>query len=126
MPGYYIYVGSAFGSGGLQARLLHHCHVTSRPHWHIDYLRKVCKIINIWFLTDTMPYESYWVEMFATLPGYGQPLAGFGATDSKHNTHLFSTSQFPDIEQFRKAAGRQIKGCTLIHTATCKDVGVHV
>ena len=40
--GYYIYVGSAFGSGGLAARLRHHLKVSLTPHWHIenDHLRK--------------------------------------------------------------------------------------
>ncbi|MFN8566835.1 MAG: DUF123 domain-containing protein [Kouleothrix sp.] len=39
--GYYLYVGSAFGSGGITARLAHHQH---RPKplaaTHIDYLRE--------------------------------------------------------------------------------------
>ncbi len=38
-PGYYVYVGSAFGPGGLKARLAHHAGPAKSPHWHIDYLR---------------------------------------------------------------------------------------
>ena len=38
VPGFYAYVGSAFGSGGLRARLGHHLESTASPHWHIDYL----------------------------------------------------------------------------------------
>ncbi len=38
--GHYCYVGSAFGPGGLRARLRHHARPAARPHWHIDYLRR--------------------------------------------------------------------------------------
>ena len=38
LPGFYAYVGSAFGAGGLRARIGHHLESTAWPHWHIDYL----------------------------------------------------------------------------------------
>jgi Uri superfamily endonuclease len=41
VPGFYAYVGSAFGLGGLRARIGHHPESTAEPHWHIDYLLKV-------------------------------------------------------------------------------------
>jgi Uri superfamily endonuclease len=31
-PGYYIYVGRAFGPGGVQARVLRHCRKTKSKH----------------------------------------------------------------------------------------------
>jgi Domain of unknown function DUF123 len=37
--GFYVYVGSALGPGGVRARLAHHLKLSRRPHWHIDYLR---------------------------------------------------------------------------------------
>lgn len=36
VPGCYAYVGSAFGAGGLRARLGHHLQSNAAPHWHID------------------------------------------------------------------------------------------
>ena len=33
--GFYVYVGSALGPGGLRARVAHHQKVSQRPHWHI-------------------------------------------------------------------------------------------
>jgi Domain of unknown function DUF123 len=39
MPGWYVYIGSAFGPGGLRARIGHHTARAARPHWHIDHLR---------------------------------------------------------------------------------------
>ena len=49
-PGFYAYVGSAFGSGGLRARLGHHLESLAEPHWHIDYLLEVATPIEIWFI----------------------------------------------------------------------------
>lgn len=38
--GYYAYIGSAYGPGGLRARINHHLREHHpRPHWHLDYLR---------------------------------------------------------------------------------------
>lgn len=36
LPGYYIYIGSAFGAGGLSSRLHRHMRKTKKKHWHID------------------------------------------------------------------------------------------
>jgi len=47
-PGYYIYVGSAFGPGGLRGRLMHHLRPPIAPHWHVDYLRRVAEVVDIW------------------------------------------------------------------------------
>ena len=35
-PGFYIYVGSAFGAGGLSSRLHRHMRKNKKKHWHID------------------------------------------------------------------------------------------
>ena len=56
VPGFYAYVGSAFGSGGLRARIGHHLESTAAPHWHIDYYvlsnRWIsrCSSLEIWCL----------------------------------------------------------------------------
>ena len=49
-PGFYVYVGSAHGPGGLRARLAHHLEPTARPHWHIDYLRAHTNPEEVWYL----------------------------------------------------------------------------
>ena len=46
--GYYLYVGSAFGPGGIRSRINHHMRRAERPHWHIDYLRTVAALVNAW------------------------------------------------------------------------------
>jgi Uri superfamily endonuclease len=47
-PAFYVYVGSAFGPGGLAARLEHHLGSLARPHWHVDYLRQAADLEEIW------------------------------------------------------------------------------
>ena len=37
--GYYVYVGSAMGSGGVAARLKHHSKISKKLHWHLEYLQ---------------------------------------------------------------------------------------
>ena len=36
--GYYLYVGSAFGTGGLSSRLHRHLRKKKKLHWHIDQM----------------------------------------------------------------------------------------
>ena len=47
--GYFVYIGSAFGSGGLYARIAHHRRLAMRPRWHIDYLRRHTRPEAVWF-----------------------------------------------------------------------------
>lgn len=52
--GWYVYVGSARGPGGLRGRLLHHLRPAGRPHWHIDYLRQQAAVREIWAATQEL------------------------------------------------------------------------
>ena len=47
--GYYIYVGSAFGPGGLSSRIHRHLRISKKNHWHIDQLTtsQHCSILSI-------------------------------------------------------------------------------
>src|ERR1035441_9505367 len=47
IPGFYAYVGSAFGFGGLRVRIRHHLESTAAPHWHIDYLLGIAEPIEV-------------------------------------------------------------------------------
>ena len=65
-PGFYLYVGSALGPGGLRARLRHHwCH-SARPHWHIDYLRARVELHEIWWSAASQRLEHAWLLPMAT------------------------------------------------------------
>ena len=87
-PGCYVYVGSAFGPGGLKARIAHHVKISERPHWHIDYLRPALDLSEIWFTHDSRHREHQWVEVLAGLRGATVPISGFGASDCRCNSHL--------------------------------------
>ena len=102
-PGFYTYIGSAFGPGGLEARLRHHLRVATRPHWHIDFLRPVCDVIEVWYTTDTARLEHRWAREMARLPGAGVPVPGFGASDCGCAAHLFSFARLPSIGTFQQS-----------------------
>ncbi|MEI7643765.1 MAG: GIY-YIG nuclease family protein [Chloroflexales bacterium] len=94
--GYYLYVGSAFGSGGLAARLRHHVRsAQARPHWHIDYLRAHAQLCEAWTLSGPLHMECRWCAIFAAEPGVSIPAAGFGSRDTGCPAHLFYTPHPP-------------------------------
>jgi Uri superfamily endonuclease len=100
--GWYIYVGSAFGPGGLRARCLHHLRPVLRLRWHIDYLRPAASLQDIWFTPDPVPKEHLWAEMIAGLPGAGIPIPRFGSSDCLCRSHLFHFASKPVFATFRR------------------------
>ncbi len=97
--GYYLYVGSAFGSGGLPARLAYHQQrVKQRPHWHVDYLRAHANLVEIWSVACDERLEDRWCDELARhLP---TPIAGFGASDTRNASHLFYSAKPPPLRLF--------------------------
>ena len=98
--GWYTYVGSAFGSGGLMARIKHHLQPGESPHWHIDYLRREAQLKEVWLAPDGKPREETWVELMIDIPGATVLIEGFGASDSRQETHLFYFDVRPSLEDF--------------------------
>ncbi len=60
--GFYIYLGSALGPGGVRARLAHHLQPCTRPHWHIDYLRAHADLEEVWYCHDGLRLEHEWAR----------------------------------------------------------------
>jgi len=89
--GHYYYVGSAFGAGGLAARLRRHLAVEKRQRWHIDYLRPYLDLQTIWVAIDHNRRECRWCRKIAAQPEFSRPIAGFGASDTGCGGHLFYT-----------------------------------
>ncbi len=98
--GWYTYVGSAFGAGGLLGRIKHHLQPTDHPHWHIDYLRQVAPVQEIWLSPDTERREADWVDLMVDIPGAVVLVEGFGASDTTKETHLFYFDVKPSLEDF--------------------------
>ena len=107
--GYYVYVGSAFGPGGVRARLAHHLKLSSRPHWHIDYLRAHPRVDEIWYRLDTRRWEHVWAERISLAERASVPLVGFGSTDCGCESQLFFFRQRPSLEHFRQVLGKGIR-----------------
>jgi Uri superfamily endonuclease len=96
-PGYYIYLGSACGPGGLKSRLGRHViHAGKKFHWHIDYLRDVSRVSACSYvvLTAAHSIECLWSQALAAMPEASIPIKRFGASDCRSGcpTHLI---QFP-------------------------------
>ena len=100
-PGYYVYAGSAFGPGGIKARVAHHTRISQRPHWHIDYLRPALLLDEVWYSYDSEKHEHRWADTFCRLKGATLPIAGFGASDCSCKSHLLLFSTKPSVERFR-------------------------
>jgi len=105
-PGCYVYVGSAFGPGGLKARCGRHFR-GGRPHWHIDYLRPLCRMEAIWFTADRLRREHHWAEVVGASRGASRPFPGFGASDCDCASHLFRFASAPSFDGFKRRAHRR-------------------
>ena len=105
-PGFYAYVGSAFGWGGLVGRLLHHLAIGQHPHWHIDHLRTVTRLEEIWYSYDDHRREHQWSDLLGRSRGASTPMIGFGASDCRCESHLFFFPERPSFSGFcRRARG---------------------
>lgn len=87
--GWYAYVGSAFGAGGLRGRLKHHLSPAKKLHWHIDYLTAAAPVATVWYCASDIPYEHTWAARLRALPDTLMPIARFGASDCRCPAHLF-------------------------------------
>ncbi len=86
-PGLYAYVGSAFGPGGLRARVSRHFRREKKIHWHIDWItaNPRSQVVGA-FLFPGRAVES---NLAAALSRHFASVPGFGASDSREDSHLF-------------------------------------
>ena len=81
--GWYAYVGSAHGPGGLRARVRRHVRGSSRRHWHIDYITHILPPHTIYYTVAPVPLECHWVHTLLAHPGVHAPLPGLGSSDCR-------------------------------------------
>lgn len=103
IPGYYFYIGSAFGPGGLRARVRHHAGIATKPHWHLDYIRPAMRLVQIWYSTDLYRYEHEWADSLYYTMQMMVPLAGLGASDCACSSHFFYTEGMPVTSKLKNA-----------------------
>ena len=108
--GFYVYVGSAFGPGGVRARVAHHHRRAARLHWHIDYLRVVASLTALWYTYDTLRREHQWAEVLQRTRGVTIPLQRFGASDCTCASHLYFLSTRPSWHAFRSGIRNACRG----------------
>lgn len=102
--GYVLYVGSALGPGGLRARVRHHWQSSARPRWHIDYLRGLTQLEEVWYTVDPARRECQWADCLGSMRGVITLLPGFGSSDCSCQSHLFFCQHRPTRRSF---AGRR-------------------
>ncbi len=83
--GYFVYVGSA--QRNLSSRLKRHLSTEKNCHWHIDFLLRHARVIEIRIIREAeKSQESILAEKLAEIADFSIP--GFGATDSPAAAHL--------------------------------------
>ena len=109
--GWYVYVGSARGPGGLSRRVARHQRRNAdgkRMHWNVDYFRELAPIVEVWYsYTRSEQMEHEWAQSSARMYGARVPVAGFGANDCGQgcDAHFFYFSQRPFVAGFRAVLG---------------------
>lgn len=109
-PGYYVYVGSARGPGGLAARIARHAREKSVIRWHIDHLRPYTQWCAVWWAESSQRLDCEWAQALGALHGVTVPIPGFGASDCRCISHLLAFPAKPDAMQATRLPGT-------VHTA---------
>ncbi|MHC4128146.1 MAG: GIY-YIG nuclease family protein [Planctomycetota bacterium] len=122
--GFYLYVGSALGPGGVGARVRHHERRAARPRWHIDYLRARTDLVEVWHAHDTRRREHEWAAFASRLPGASVPLGGFGSSDCGCAAHLFFFAERPTVTAFRGRLRRAFPGHAPVRSSLSSAVWV--
>jgi Uri superfamily endonuclease len=104
IPGFYAYVGSACGHGGIRARVSHHLESIAQPHWHIDYLLGFATPIEVWCAISDRKLEQDWAKMLQDSPKFHTPISRFGSSDyhRTRTTHLFYSKRRPLFRWFEE------------------------
>jgi Uri superfamily endonuclease len=108
--GWYVYVGSAHGPGGLAARLARHRRRTKeRLHWHIDYIRKYMELVEVWTSSCDARQECEWAATVSALAGASVIAPRFGASDCRCAAHLFHFNRRPVISELQTSTVADLK-----------------
>lgn len=107
LPGNYIYVGSAFGPGGLESRLSRHFRSDKSRHWHIDHLTGLLPALWAWVSCDSSPLEHHWARALSGRQAF-TPIRGFGCSDCRCGAHLFHTANNLTETDFSAITGNRV------------------
>ena len=124
IPGFYAYVGSAFGSGGLRARIGHHLESTAEPNWHIDYLLQVATPVEVWLTMAGRKLEHRLAELLEDAPGFRVPILRFGSSDyhRSRSSHLFYSKRRPSFRWFQQQVMESFEGVEVAQQITSPPI----
>lgn len=113
VPGYYLYVGSALGPGGLKSRVSRHCRIVKKKHWHIDYLREHLWLESIWYRQTGQRLEHQWARSLSSMESMEsmESVNGFGCSDCGCAAHLFYRTKAPKLVLFSSMLQQAIERC---------------
>ncbi|MCB2078170.1 MAG: GIY-YIG nuclease family protein [Novosphingobium sp.] len=77
--GTYAYAGSAYGPGGLGARLRRHLQPDKKVHWHVDRLTTIATSVEAVAIEGGN--ECALVDLLSASGAFAFPVAGFGSSD---------------------------------------------
>ncbi len=80
-PGRYAYGGSAYGPGGLRARIGRHLRAEKTPRWHVDRLTAAGRVVDLRAVPGGR--ECDLVRALLEDPGTSVPVPGFGSSDCR-------------------------------------------
>ncbi len=87
--GWFAYVGSALGPGGVGARVARHLALTKKPHWHVDALTLVASHVQA--LAQRDGDECDLAGGLCARGAFGHVLPGFGSSDCRScQSHLLA------------------------------------
>lgn len=81
--GHYVYIGSAMNN--LESRVKRHLSKSKILHWHIDYLLKHSKIVEVVYNLD----KKVECELSNELSKNRDYIQDFGCSDCECNSHLY-------------------------------------
>ena len=79
--GWYVYAGSAYGPGGIRARLCRHFKKTKKLHWHVDQLTGAAEDICAVAVPDGSECEI--IATLARSRAFQFVAEGFGSSDCR-------------------------------------------
>lgn len=111
--GWYLYVGSALGPGGVRGRLRRYLRAERRRHWHVDHLLDHARVVKVWWAEWPERLECEWAGVVRAWPGAQVPAPGFGASDCRCPAHLVWLPDEPHYPAMATALTRVRPGLTV-------------
>jgi Uri superfamily endonuclease len=99
-PGWYVYIGSAFGPGGVCARVSRHLSKGAPVRWQIDRTKRYLTPHAVWFTVDAKKRECLWARSVLKMPKASY-LSRVGSSDCDCPAHFVVFDKCPTIRTFK-------------------------